>query len=80
MANAGDSRCVVSIKGRARDMSIDHKPTDQKELKRILAAGGRISSDGRINHGLNMSRALGNFYIFHVFIFFSSLLTMFENM
>lgn len=59
VANAGDSRCVVSIGGKAHDMSKDHKPNDKSELKRILAAGGRISSDGRINHGLNMSRALG---------------------
>lgn len=60
MANAGDSRCVVSIDGKAHAMSKDHKPRDKSELKRILAAGGRVSSDGRINHGLNMSRALGD--------------------
>lgn len=59
MANAGDSRCVVSFAGKAHAMSKDHKPKDKSELKRILAAGGRVSSDGRINHGLNMSRALG---------------------
>ncbi|XP_060847129.1 probable protein phosphatase CG10417 isoform X2 [Rhopalosiphum padi] len=60
VANAGDSRCVVSIDGKAHAMSKDHKPKDKSELKRILAAGGRVSSDGRINHGLNMSRALGD--------------------
>ncbi|XP_016657313.1 probable protein phosphatase CG10417 isoform X2 [Acyrthosiphon pisum] len=60
VANAGDSRCVVSIGGKAHAMSKDHKPRDKSELKRILAAGGRVSSDGRINHGLNMSRALGD--------------------
>jgi protein phosphatase 1G len=60
VANAGDSRCVVSIAGKAHEMSKDHKPKDKSELKRILAAGGRVSSDGRINHGLNMSRALGD--------------------
>lgn len=63
VANAGDSRCVVSIDGKAHDMSKDHKPEDEPELKRICKAGGRVSSDGRVNGGLNLSRALGiNFY------------------
>jgi len=60
VANAGDSRCVVSIDGHARDMSTDHKPEDEPELKRINAAGGKVSADGRVNGGLNLSRALGN--------------------
>lgn len=60
VANAGDSRCIISVNGEANDMSKDHKPTDESELKRILAAGGKVSSDGRINHGLNLSRSLGD--------------------
>jgi len=60
VANAGDSRCVVSVDGKAHDMSKDHKPEDEPELKRICKAGGRVSSDGRVNGGLNLSRALGN--------------------
>jgi protein phosphatase 1G len=60
VANAGDSRCVISMNGKANDLSKDHKPTDEAELKRILAAGGRVSSDGRINHGLNLSRSFGD--------------------
>ncbi|VVC41516.1 Fibrinogen binding protein,PPM-type phosphatase domain,PPM-type phosphatase, divalent cation binding [Cinara cedri] len=60
VANAGDSRCVVSIDGKAFDMSKDHKPEDEIELNRITAAGGRVSSDGRVNGGLNLSRALGD--------------------
>ncbi|KAL5240486.1 hypothetical protein ACI65C_007896 [Semiaphis heraclei] len=60
VANAGDSRCVVSIDGKAHDMSKDHKPEDEPELKRICKAGGRVSSDGRVNGGLNLSRALGD--------------------
>ncbi|XP_022169006.1 probable protein phosphatase 2C 6 [Myzus persicae] len=60
VANAGDSRCVVSINGKAHDMSKDHKPEDEPELKRICKAGGRVSSDGRVNGGLNLSRALGD--------------------
>lgn len=60
VANAGDSRCVVSINGKAHDMSKDHKPEDELEAKRIDSAGGKITGDGRINGGLNLSRALGN--------------------
>jgi len=60
VANAGDSRCVVCRKGEALDMSIDHKPEDENEIKRIEKAGGRISGDGRVNGGLNLSRAIGD--------------------
>lgn len=40
-------------------MSIDHKPEDKIEMDRIVAAGGKVSRDGRVNGGLNLSRALG---------------------
>ena len=59
MANAGDSRCVLSRNGKAVDMSVDHKPEDNAERDRIQNAGGKITSDGRVNGGLNLSRALG---------------------
>lgn len=36
VANAGDSRCVVSEAGKAVPMSFDHKPTDEKEHSRII--------------------------------------------
>jgi len=69
VANAGDSRCVVSVEGKAHDMSKDHKPEDEPELKRINKAGGRVSSDGRVNGGLNLSRALGNnFYYYPIML------------
>lgn len=47
VANAGDSRCVVSRKGEAVDMSTDHKPEDDVELARIEKAGGAVV-DGRV--------------------------------
>jgi len=59
VANAGDSRCVACKNGEAVDLSIDHKPEDTEELNRIQKAGGRVSVDGRVNGGLNLSRALG---------------------
>lgn len=60
VANAGDSRCVVCRNGEALEMSIDHKPEDADELKRIQNAGGRVTMDGRVNGGLNLSRAIGD--------------------
>lgn len=58
-ANAGDSRCVISKKGKAVAMSVDHKPNIPSELKRIEKAGGWVSG-GRILGNLNLSRGLGD--------------------
>jgi len=60
VANAGDSRCIVCRDGKAIEMSADHKPEDQPEMERIEKAGGRVTPDGRVNGGLNLSRALGD--------------------
>uniref|UniRef100_A0A8D0C3B7 Protein phosphatase 1G n=1 Tax=Salvator merianae TaxID=96440 RepID=A0A8D0C3B7_SALMN len=62
VANAGDSRCVVSEGGKAVDMSYDHKPEDEVELARIKNAGGKVTMDGRVNGGLNLSRAIGDHF------------------
>lgn len=45
--------------GKAVDMSYDHKPEDEVELARIKHAGGKVTMDGRVNGGLNLSRAIG---------------------
>jgi len=50
---------VLSSKGQAVELSIDHKPDDPKEKKRVEKAGGYVS-DGRINGNLNLSRAMGD--------------------
>lgn len=60
VANVGDSRCVLSSNGEAVEMSTDHKPEDEIERDRITKAGGTISVDGRVNNGLNLSRAIGD--------------------
>ncbi|XP_043253841.1 probable protein phosphatase CG10417 [Colletes gigas] len=60
VANVGDSRCVLCSNGEAVDLSLDHKPEDEPEKKRIIKAGGKISAGGRINGGLNLSRAIGD--------------------
>ncbi|KAL8139337.1 hypothetical protein V2J09_005358 [Rumex salicifolius] len=59
VANAGDSRCVISRRGQAHDLSKDHKPDLEEEKERILKAGGFIQS-GRINGSLNLARAIGD--------------------
>ena len=59
-ANAGDSRAVVSKKGKAKEMSIDHKPDTPSEKRRIENAGGYVE-EGRVNGVLSLSRSLGDF-------------------
>lgn len=45
--------------GTAIEMSLDHKPEDTSEWQRIVKAGGKVTCDGRVNGGLNLSRAIG---------------------
>lgn len=59
VANAGDSRCVLSSKGNVVEMSTDHKPDLEIEKNRIIKAGGFVT-EGRVNANLNLSRALGD--------------------
>jgi len=60
VANAGDSRSVISVKGEVKPLSFDHKPTNDTERARITGAGGYIEY-GRVNGNLALSRALGDF-------------------
>ncbi|RCI09168.1 hypothetical protein L249_1507 [Ophiocordyceps polyrhachis-furcata BCC 54312] len=60
VANAGDSRGVLGIKGRAMPLSQDHKPQLDVEKNRITAAGGFVDF-GRVNGNLALSRAIGDF-------------------
>ncbi|CAL5039693.1 unnamed protein product [Urochloa decumbens] len=59
VANAGDSRCVISRNGQAYSLSRDHKPELEAERERIQSAGGYIQM-GRVNGTLNLSRAIGD--------------------
>ena len=63
VANAGDSRGVLSRSGKAIALSEDHKPAQEGERTRIIAAGGFLSEIGgvcRVNGNLNLSRAIGD--------------------
>jgi len=60
VANAGDSRSVIGVKGEVKDLSQDHKPTNFVEKERIQGAGGYVEY-GRVNGNLALSRAIGDF-------------------
>ena len=64
VSNAGDSRAILCRGGSAVELSRDHKPESPRERSRIENAGGRVSIVGpchRVDFGLNLSRALGDF-------------------
>jgi serine/threonine protein phosphatase PrpC len=60
LANAGDSRAIMCRKGRAVQISRDHKSDSIDEKKRIQALHGFITEDRRVNGMLALSRALGD--------------------
>ncbi|KAI0522890.1 hypothetical protein KFK09_005279 [Dendrobium nobile] len=62
VANAGDCRAVLSRRGKAIEMSSDHKPSCMGERKRIEATGGFVY-DGYLNGQLNVARALGDWHM-----------------
>lgn len=59
-ANAGDSRAVLCRKGKAVNLSEDHKPMNDTERERIEKANGFVE-DKRVNGTLAVARALGDF-------------------
>lgn len=66
VANTGDSRAILCLghNGVAVALSVDHKPENKEEWMRIYRAGGFVNREGpcfRIDGGLNVSRALGDF-------------------
>ena len=44
----GDSRAIGSVNGNVEILSIDHKPNNDEERKRITAAGGWVEFN-RVN-------------------------------
>ena len=58
--NCGDSRAVLCRGGRVHFATVDHKPYNPKEEKRIKEAGGRVIMD-RINGSLAVSRGIGDY-------------------
>lgn len=62
VANAGDCRAVVCCRGKAIEMSRDHKPSCNREKMRIEASGGYVY-DGYLNGLLNVARAIGDWHM-----------------
>ncbi|GLT80513.1 hypothetical protein SLA2020_519480 [Shorea laevis] len=62
VANAGDCRAVLCRRGKAIEMSRDHKPNCNQERERIEASGGYVN-DGYLNGQLNVARALGDWHM-----------------
>eukprot|EP01080_Neovahlkampfia_damariscottae_P012009 gene12009-5409_t len=62
VANAGDSRVVISRDGKAHRLSVDHKPDDDSEKRRIREVGGFVA-DGRVNGIMGVSRAIGDNFL-----------------
>jgi protein phosphatase 1G len=67
VANAGDSRSVLSRNGQAVPLSEDHKPNCPGERQRIAKAGGTVERSQygtivqyRVNGNLNLSRSIGD--------------------
>ncbi|MED6213000.1 hypothetical protein PIB30_089033 [Stylosanthes scabra] len=59
VANAGDCRAVLCRRGKAVEMSQDHRPSYLPERKRVEELGGFID-DGYLNGYLSVTRALGD--------------------
>ncbi|CAM8895093.1 unnamed protein product [Rhodiola kirilowii] len=62
IANAGDCRAVLGKRGRAVELSRDHKPNAASERLRIEKLGG-VVYDGYLNGQLSVSRALGDWHM-----------------
>lgn len=67
IANVGDCRAVVNSGPDGMRVTRDHKPDTPKEHKRIVDAGGFVSSYPndvpRVNGMLAVSRSLGDLYL-----------------
>ena len=59
-ANCGDSRALLCSNNNIKFATSDHKPSNEKERKRIENAGGSVMVQ-RVNGTLAVSRALGDF-------------------
>ncbi|XP_050262955.1 probable protein phosphatase 2C 27 isoform X1 [Quercus robur] len=62
IANAGDCRAVLGKRGKAVELSRDHKPDSFSERLRIEKLGG-VVYDGYLNGQLSVARAIGDWHM-----------------
>ncbi|KAJ6817992.1 putative protein phosphatase 2C 47 [Iris pallida] len=62
VANAGDCRAILGRRGRAVELSRDHKPSCSTERLRIESLGGAVY-DGYLNGQLSVARAIGDWHM-----------------
>jgi serine/threonine protein phosphatase PrpC len=62
-SNLGDSKSVLISKNTLTQLSYEHKSFDRNEYNEYKSKGGYISSNGRVNGIISISRALGNTFI-----------------
>jgi protein phosphatase PTC2/3 len=67
--NVGDSRAIASVNGRVEILSIDHKPNNDEERRRITAAGGWVEFN-RVN---GLSNGLSRMFSSHARILLGNL-------
>ncbi|KAI9020827.1 hypothetical protein CLU79DRAFT_755752 [Phycomyces nitens] len=67
VANVGDALAVISRNnGQAYEITQKHIPLNPGEILRIHAAGGYVSSLGKLNNELTVSRSFGHFNLIPV--------------
>lgn len=59
VGNVGDSRVLACKGGEAIALTVDHKPTDPNEMRRIIECGGHVENN-RVDGSLAVSRAFGD--------------------
>ncbi|KAJ3443699.1 leucine-rich repeat-containing protein [Anaeramoeba flamelloides] len=62
-ANLGDSRAIISKNKMAIRLTFDHKPNVLSERRRIIAKGGYVNEEQRVNSHLAISRSFGDFHV-----------------
>ena len=71
IANGGDCRAIMNSNEVAKEITVDHKPSLQREHDRIKEVGGFVTFNPndapRVNGMLAVSRGLGDFFLYPKF-------------
>lgn len=61
VANCGDSRCIVGRKGKADQITLDHRPDVKSEKERLEKSGIKLSNNNKLGNILGVSRSFGDY-------------------